>query len=418
LDSLTLRIAVITPFLDRRHGTERILIEQLTRFAEKPDFQFHIYAQRLEDLPASSARPPGPDHGRHASLIWHKVPAIPGPHLFAYIWWFLANQFCRWRDRQFRGLHYDLVYSPGINAWDADAIAIHIVFHEFYRRVRSRLKLRGTPLSQWPRRIHRRLYYSLIMALERRIYRSPLASLAAVSSLVSRHLNNFFERSDSWVIPNAVDTVHFTPEARFGQRARARHLLGLNSEVFVLLLIGNDWEKKGLATLLDSMAGCRDLPLHLLVVGTDDRRLFLSQIERLGLTDRVQFELSKSDVLQFYAAADLYTGPSLEDSFALPPLEAMACGLPVITSINNGGSQVISDSVDGYVLTDPRNSSELAVLLRKLYRDSDLRARIGQNAARTAKLYNWDRNAAEMWEFLMATLEKKRHRDLPGSPAL
>jgi len=101
----------------------------------------------------------------------------------------------------------------------------------------------------------------------------------------------------------------------------------------------------------------------------------------------------------------------VEDSFALPPLEAMACGLPVITSVNNGGSQIITEGVDGFVLSDPRDTIALSMLLRRLYQDRDLCALIGENSARTAQGYTWERNARETWGVLMAAMAKK------GQPA-
>jgi UDP-glucose:(heptosyl)LPS alpha-1,3-glucosyltransferase len=121
----------------------------------------------------------------------------------------------------------------------------------------------------------------------------------------------------------------------------------------------------------------------------------------------VKFQAASDDVEQFYAAADIYAGPSLEDSFALPPLEAMACGLPVITSVNNGGAQIITEGEDGFVLVDPRDVTVLSALVRKLYRDPDLRSRIGENAARTARSYTWERNAAETWKILNAACAQK-----------
>jgi len=159
--------------------------------------------------------------------------------------------------------------------------------------------------------------------------------------------------------------------------------------------------------LLQSMAECSALPFYLMVVGTDDQNLFFPLVDQLGLRTRVRFYESTGDVVQFYAAADLYVGPSLEDSFALPPLEAMACGLPVITSVNNGGSQAITEGVDGFVLKDPRDSAALGQLLRRLYEQPELRQQIGENAARTASAYTWDRNAAQTMEFLEAALQRK-----------
>jgi len=104
--------------------------------------------------------------------------------------------------------------------------------------------------------------------------------------------------------------------------------------------------------------------------------------------------------MRFYAAADLYSGPSLHDSFALPPIEAMACGLPVITSVTNGGSQIITEGLDGFVLSDPQDSVALSQLITRLYEQPELRRTVGENAARTAQSYSWERNASGTWEFL------------------
>lgn len=66
-----------------------------------------------------------------------------------------------------------------------------------------------------------------------------------------------------------------------------------------------------------------------------------------------------ADVLFFYAAADAYVAPSLEESFGLPIMEAMACGLPVIASVQSGASETIVDGETGYLLRDPLNNLEL-----------------------------------------------------------
>ena len=125
------RIAVVSPFLDMRHGTERAMIECISRLAG--DYEFHVYSNDVEDLDL-------------ASVSWHQVPALPGPHLFSYLWWFFANTFWRWRDRRFRQLMPEVVFSAGINCLDADAIIVHIVFSEFFRLAKDELRLRSLPL--------------------------------------------------------------------------------------------------------------------------------------------------------------------------------------------------------------------------------------------------------------------------------
>lgn len=395
-----LRIAVVSPFLDRQHGTERCIVEQIEHFLRRPGCEIHIYSQSVRDLDVvrfggTSAPLPAP-----GKAIWHRIPTLSGPHLLNFLFWYFANQALRWYHQKFRELRFDLVFSPGINCKDADAIVVHIVFREFLRLVHGDLRLRDAPLSRWPILIHRILYYRLIMALENRIYRNPRVRLAAVSKLTANELTRHFSRHDISVIPNAVDLARFNLPERLHRRERARKLLQISEDEFVLLLVGNDWEKKGLAALLTSIAAIQHIPLRLLVVGRDDRAPFFEQIQRLHLGGRVLFLEPSSDIMHFYAAADLYAGPSLHDSFALPPIEAMACGLPVITSVTNGGSQIITEGLDGFVLGDAHDTVALSRLISLLYEQPELRRSVGENAASTAQSYSWERNASETWEFL------------------
>ncbi len=309
-----------------------------------------------------------------------------------------------------RGLQYDLVYSPGINCLDADVIAVHIVFAEFFRWVRDDIRLGTNPIRSWPRLLHRRVYYRLIMALEKRIYTRPDVTIAAVSGLTAREVIRHYRRgrNDVQVVHNSVDTARFTPETRKRLRDRARSELGISPSHFCLVLVGNDWKKKGLETLITALS---DLPLSrvlALVVGRDDPSPFRSLLKQYGVETSVRFLPPRPDVEYYYAAADVYVGPSLHDSFALPPLEAMACGLPVITSANNGGAEIITHGVDGFVLNDPRDAKELAHLIRLLHQNPELRHRIGENAARTARQYTWDKNAAEMVKLFEYSVWRKK----------
>src|ERR1035437_394753 len=101
------RIAILSPFLDKQHGTERCVVEQVERLARQ--YEIHVYSNRVEDLDLSR-------------IVWHRVPALPGPHILAYCWWLLANRIARWQGRALGGLRFALTYSPGINCFDADVI--------------------------------------------------------------------------------------------------------------------------------------------------------------------------------------------------------------------------------------------------------------------------------------------------------
>ena len=414
-----MRLAVISPFLDRRHGTERCIVEQLERFAAEPGVEIHIYAQRVQDLRgvtpykyAAAAKPHDEGEATKSSdrLFWHKVPLIPGPHLLQYIFWFFANRMCRWWDGAFRNARYDLLYSPGINATDADAISVHVVFHEFYRQVLPQLNFRATPLPAWPRLAHRRAYYRLIMALENRIYRRPPVSLAAISASAAGLLEKYFHPADTLVIRYGVDVQAFSITRRLAARPAARQHFQLSEEDFALLLIGNDWRTKGLAALLQSLALIRELPWKLLVVGRDVRDPYDKMIRDYGIANRVTFLPPSPDVMQFYAAADAYVGPSLEDAYGLPIIEAMACGLPVIASSRAGAREIITDGDDGIILREPQNAEELAAALRSLISNPFLCAELGKHATRTAQNHTWDHNAERTWEWLSRVARNKKAR--------
>ena len=400
-----MRITVISPFIDKRHGTERCVAELLERLAYDYGCEIHLYAQRVEDL---ALEPPieGPKPGR-GSVHWHKVPSIPGPHLIQYIWWFGANTLQRWLDVRFGKVSSELLFSPGINALDAEVIHVHIVFEEFYQRVKSQLHFGTVPLVSWPLLIHRRLYYRLIRWLETQIYPRKRVHLAAVSGLVKAQLEVHYGRPDAQCVRNSVNLKQFAPELRLQRRSEARADLEINADRFVFLLIGNDWRKKGLQVAVEALGRCRELPAQLLVVGRDDIEPFVEKIRQLNVSDRIRFLPPSDDVMKFYAAADAYVGPSLEDAFGLPVLEAMACGLPVIASVNAGASETIDDGSSGLLLRDPTDAAELAALIQKLVFDSLFRDLLGRNARKAAESYTWADSTAALWGLLNKALVRK-----------
>lgn len=409
------RIAVVSPFLDKKHGTELSIAELVERLARDYGYEVHIYSQSVEDVAqvecanrrpgtrkkggkndavtGSDEIPPG-----QGMVIWHKVPRVPGPHLVNFLWWFAANHVWRWWDRRMRGVRYNLVFTPGPNCLNADIVIVHIVFAEYYRQARRELSLGTSPLRAWPRLIHRRLYYRLIMTLEAAVYPRKDLRLAVVSQKTLSDLCPFRPPGEPIpVVYAGIDRERFNPQRRLELRPRARQELGLvTSGAFALLLVGNDLRKKGLDSLLTAMGRLHGVDLRLFIRGQDSLAPFKDLIERYGLAGRLAFLPVRFDVESYYAAADAYVGPSLEDSFAIPPLEAMACGLPVIVSAQTGVSELITDGVDGLVLRDPRDAESLAKLIGGLLDDPALRQRLGENAAKTARQYTWDRNAQQL----------------------
>ena len=412
-----MKIGVLSPTINKRHGTERCIAEQIERLAWDYGYEVHVYSQMVDDIELDNLwKTQEKDALTKGCIVWHRIPKLFGPHLFNYSWWFVANHLWRWWHRRVRGLQHNLVYSPGINCLDADVVSVHIVFARFYQRVKKELRLMRRPIKSWPRIIHRWLYYRLIMLLERLIYTRNDLSLFAISSKVAHDLTRFYDRRERVpVIYHGIDHARFNPTVRRQLRPHARQSLGFTERDFVLLLIGNDWYNKGLPCLIQAvqqlMSTVVDLeerPIHVLVVGHDDPAPFRCLLQNCNLQPYIHFCPPRPDVEFYYAAADAYVGPSLEDAFALPPAEAMACGLPVIVSRQAGVSEIISDHVDGLILDDPHDASRLAALIQQLYSDADLCRRLSTRAVQTAQQYTWERSAAQVHELFQQVVRQKR----------
>ena len=387
------RLAVVSPFLDKRHGTERRVVEWVSQLANS--FEIHIYSQHVEDVDPSK-------------FTWHRIPKLPGPHLANFLWWFVANRLWREYDRRFRGLRHDLIFSPGPNCLDADAISVHIVFAEYVRKLElGSGAAKHTPLA-WLRLMHRSLYYRLLIFLERRAYRNPNITLILIANRTSTALREHYGRGGPFpVVYLGLDHEAFNPSRRASLRECARKNLELPEDHFVLLLIGNDWRNKGVPVLLEVLAELRDLNIELLFVTSDDPAPLRAIAAARALEGRLRILPPRRDVEFYYAAADAYVGPSLEDTFALPPAEAMASGLPTIVSAVNGTSEIITHGVDGMILDDPRNVAGLAALVRRLYDDESFRLTLGRTGAETARRYSWERNGRELTAILEEILRRK-----------
>jgi UDP-glucose:(heptosyl)LPS alpha-1,3-glucosyltransferase len=387
------RLAVVSPFLDKRHGSERITVEWLSHLPD--EFDIHVYSQRVEDFDESK-------------FTWHRIPKLPGPHLLNFLWWLAANRLWRYWDGRFRGLRHDLVFSAGANCLDADAICVHIVFAEYTRQVRGGMSFLRNPLWEWPRLLHRRLYYGISVLMEGRAYKNCETKLIVYSRKTGRELKQFYGRTDRIpVLHLGLDHSVFNTTVRAALRGRAREELKLAENQFTLILVGNDWRNKGVPVLLDALAHLRDLPVVLLIVSREDQSSCRGLITEKKLDDRVLFLPPRKDIEFYYAAADAYAGPSLQESYGIPPAEAMACGLPVIVSSAAGVSEIVTDDVDAMVLDDPTDVDKLATMIRRLYEDKELRNRLGSKARETARRYTWDRNGRDLAVILEEILQRK-----------
>jgi UDP-glucose:(heptosyl)LPS alpha-1,3-glucosyltransferase len=243
--------------------------------------------------------------------------------------------------------------------------------------------------------------YSIFRAIERRQY-APVrkARVVAVSNMVKRHLERFHHvpRQRIYVIPNAIDPQRVKVSQPGAVRCALRNQLGLEPADLVGLFAGHNLALKGLRPLLRALAARNRpaaRPIHLLVCGGGHAVPVRRLARSLGITQSVHFLGFHSDIRECYAASDFFVLPTYYDPCSLAVLEALACGLPVITTLQNGAGELMTQGRQGYLLTTPDAREELVAALDRMASDS-LRAAMSAEAARLGREQTFDRHASAL----------------------
>jgi UDP-glucose:(heptosyl)LPS alpha-1,3-glucosyltransferase len=216
------------------------------------------------------------------------------------------------------------------------------------------------------------------------------------SELMKRHIMKHYKVpfQKIVVIYNAVNTSQFHPGVKEEYGASIRNKYHIKQDDLVLLFISNNFKLKRLQTILNSLTLLNKREIKLLVVGNDSERPYKKWIAKKALDKQVLFLGPKKRVEKYYAASDIFVLPTLYDAFANVCLEAMACGLPVITTRNNGASELIDDKQHGYIL-ETQEPGELAGKIRALEFRIE-RSRMGENAAKKAKGFTVERHMSQV----------------------
>ncbi|HWA37520.1 MAG TPA: glycosyltransferase family 4 protein [Burkholderiales bacterium] len=211
-------------------------------------------------------------------------------------------------------------------------------------------------------------YHRFVSGIERRMFASArLKAVICNSAMVKEEIRAWFgvPAEKLHVIYSGVDTERFHPRLRAAEHAAARARFAIPAQATLFLYVGSGFERKGVGPLLEAMAGLAPQS-HLLVVGKDKRqRAFERRAEALGIAGRVRFTGPLREVTQAYAAADAFVLPTLYDPFPNVVLEAMACGLPVVTSTKSGGAELIEEGANGFVC-DALDVAKLRDAMRRL----------------------------------------------------
>ncbi len=229
---------------------------------------------------------------------------------------------------------------------------------------------------------------------EARLFASPrLKAVICNSEMVRDEIVRHFgtDPAKLHVVRNGVDIQAYSPALREAHRARMRAELGIGADECVFLFVGSGFARKGVATALEALA--RTPAGMLVVVGGDKHAARYGALaSRLGVGARVRFTGPKPDVKPYYGAADAFVLPTLYDPFPNAALEALACGLPVVTSDGCGAAEVVASAGCGFVAGD---AGAVAAAMRRLL-DPAVREPLASAARTAASRFTLDAMTGEL----------------------
>jgi UDP-glucose:(heptosyl)LPS alpha-1,3-glucosyltransferase len=254
--------------------------------------------------------------------------------------------------------------------------------------------------------------------LERKQYGGSHRPLILVNShLVRRHFQHYYgvPEEEVLVIHSAVDPQRLDETDRPRCRLQWRTRWGLMPTDTVGLFAAMNYRLKGLEPLLAAVAClCRGPhyrpaadSFRLLVAGHPDFGRYQRLAGRLGIADRVRFIGHCEEMRHCYFASDFVVQPTFYDTCSLVVLEALACGLPVITTRASGASEFLHPLAEGYVLDDPHDHEHLAWCMAQLL-DPARRSACGQAARRTAAGWTFEHHYRQVLRALMLAAQRRQ----------
>src|SRR5256884_7821270 len=272
-------------------------------------------------------------------------------------------------------LRVDILFSLE-RVWSCDVYRAGDGVHRAWLERRRKFEL---PLKRFVRSLNSK--HQDLLRLEQSLFSGGNTKrVIAGSQIVKDEIVNLYGYSADKIdiVRNGVPLEKF----RFGLelREKSREQLNLKSDQIALLFAGSGWERKGLLFAIEAAALCNDRKIRLLVAGRGNARLHKTKRLRFWREDPVQFLGEVADMMRIYAAADILILPTIYDPFSNACLEALACGLPVITTRSNGFSEIIEDSVHGSIVDHAGDLIDLRDAIR-FWADPSRRA-----AARSANI--------------------------------
>jgi UDP-glucose:(heptosyl)LPS alpha-1,3-glucosyltransferase len=340
-----MKIALVRKFYTPYGGAERYLAQLVERLCRQ-GHEVHLFASRWIPYPQNIQE-------RKSNLIFHRVPMIPSPSFIE------ALSFAFFSKRLLQQDDFEVIHSFERTLYQDIYRAGDGCHREWLRQRRV--------IDPWIKRATYRLnpLHRSLLFLEKRLFQDPrlkriIANSHKGKEEIIRHYGTPAEKIE--VIYNGVDLEEFNPRNIDLYRLKIRAALNIPTEAWVILFLGSGFRRKGLDGLLASLPRIKKaVPVvRLIVAGKDPIRGYLEKTRQWGITQEVIFLGPSQRARELYAACDLFALPTLYDPFSNACLEAMATGIPVLTTRQNGMAEVLEDGKDGFLIQNPGDPEEIA----------------------------------------------------------
>lgn len=359
-----LDIAFVVHDYHRHGGHSRYVAELARRYRHQ--HEVHVYCNRVDDSDTAGIR-------------FHHIPAWRATALASILSFVIPGTLLVGR--------HDIIHAQGLCGLRHNIATVHLVTAAWCRARREH-EGRGT-WKGW-------LAETLITPLERAaLTGSRVKQVIAVSRLTAADIARHHGRTRGVrVIPHGTDVEQFHPRWRDTARPELLGRLGLTDSAVLVLFAGN--LQKGAVEAVEAVETvARVRNAHLLLASASDPAEVLARATQLEIASRVHILGFSKKVHKLMASADLFLFPTPHDPFALVITEAMACGLPVITTRKAGAADLVAHGHTGWLVDDPRDVAGMAEGLKMLVESASLRIRMGQAGRAVAEQRTWDAVAEE-----------------------
>jgi len=360
------KIALVVRNLAAIGGTTTTVLQHGARFLEE-GWDVHLFAERM-DVPASQL----------SRLKIHRIPRlICGRTLEAM---FFSKAF----DWLSAPHSFEVVHGHG-DILNQDVLSLHNCIHAAHEYVY------GTPAPDaGTAKMHR-------LQKEEQRFKVLIANSHLMKDILVRQWSVDSEKIR--VIYPGYDSTLFQAPAAESLRAKARELWDILPGCIVVgMITSGDLEKRGVGVLLKTLAqlkpGARKR-IKVVIVGKPSQMTsYLEAARSMGIADQIIVKPPTSDVQSYFHGLDLFFYPALFEEFGQSVQEAMACGLPVLTSRRVGASELIRGAGERFVLSHS-DAAAFAPALEELIQSAGLRKMLGQESAQNCAANNWATNFSQ-----------------------